>query len=169
MCDFLWLSTLCVVWKSTRKPPNGSRNLTERLTTVEFCSHAFLEGVAIGVGFQPEFGLGLFVATAVVSHDFCDGINTLALMLNSGNKLRSSMIMLFVAAVAPVLGAVSTLLFAIPSFFLAYALSFLFGSFLYIGAGTLLPDAYKMNGPAVTATLFAVGFLLVFVFSQLAV
>ena len=91
--------------KSTLQPRIGL------LSTVEFCSHAFLEGIAIGMSFQLRFELDLFVALAVVSHDFCDGISTLALMLNSGNSLKSSMSMLFVAAMAPVLEAVTTLFF----------------------------------------------------------
>ena len=71
-------------------------------STLEFCSHAVLEGLAIGVSFQLQFGLGVFIAAAVISHDFCDGISTLALMLNSGNSLKSSIGMLFVDATAPV-------------------------------------------------------------------
>lgn len=128
---------------------------------MEFCSHAFLEGVAIGVSFQFQFGLGVLVALAVVSHDFCDGVSTLALMLNSGNTLKSSMSMLVVDAFAPLLGAMFTLFFAIQSYFLVYVLAFLLGSFLYIGGGTLLPDAYRMNRPIVTVVFFLVGFLLI--------
>jgi zinc and cadmium transporter len=54
------------------------------IATLEFCSHGFLEGLAIGLSFQIQFSLGVVVAIAVVSHDFCDGISTLTLMLNSG-------------------------------------------------------------------------------------
>ncbi len=131
------------------------------LSTLEFCSHAVLEGLAIGVSFQLQFGLGVFIAVAVVSHDFCDGISTLALMLNSGNSLKSSIGMLFVDATAPVLGAVLSLVFGLQSFLLVYALTFLLGSFLFIGAGTLLPDAYRMNRPIVTIVFFTAGFLLI--------
>jgi zinc transporter ZupT len=134
-------------------------------STMEFCAHSFLEGVAIGVSFQLQFSLGFLVAVAVIAHDFCDGISTLALMLNSGNTLRASVGMLLVGALAPVLGAVTTLLFNIQDYVLAYALSFLLGSFLYIGAGMLLPDAYRMNRPIVTIALFLVGFILIFLFS----
>ncbi len=137
------------------------------LSTLEFCSHAFLEGVAIGVGFQLQFGLGLFVAVAVVSHDFCDGISTLALMLNSGNTLKASLGMLLVDALAPVLGAVTTLFFVVESRVLVYALSFLVGSFFYIGFGTLLPDAYRMNRRVITIVFFLVGFALVLLLTRM--
>jgi zinc transporter ZupT len=137
------------------------------LSTAEFCSHAFLEGVAIGVSFQLQFGLGIFIAIAVVSHDFCDGINTLTLMLNSGNSLKSSMGMLVIDAIAPVVGAVTTIFFAIQSYLLVYALSFLLGSFLYMGGGTLLPDAYRMNRPIITASLFVIGFFLILALTKI--
>ncbi len=139
------------------------------ISTVEFCSHAFLEGIAIGVSFQLQFELGIFVAVAVISHDFCDGISTLALMLNSGNTLKSSMSTLLVDAIAPVLGAATTLFFTVESYVLVYALSFLLGSFLYIGSGTLLPDAYKMNRPIITVVFFAIGFLLILLLTRVIV
>ncbi len=129
------------------------------LSTIEFSSHGFIEGLAIGVSFQLDLSLGIFVTIAVVSHDFCDGISTLALMLNSGNTMKSSISMLIVDAIAPVLGAVTTLFFAIQNYFLAFALSFLAGSFIYMGAGSLLPDADKMNRPIITVSFFASGFL----------
>jgi zinc transporter ZupT len=114
------------------------------LATLEFCSHGFLEGLAIGLTFQIQFSLGIFVAIAVVTHDFCDGISTLTLMLNSGNTPKTSLRLLFVDAIA-----------------------FLVGSFLYIGGGTLLPDAYKMNRPSTTVSLFIFGFFLVLFFTKI--
>lgn len=137
------------------------------LSTLEFCSHGLLEGIAIGVSFQLQFELGILVAIAVISHDFCDGISTLALMLNSGNTLKSAMNMLFVDAIAPVLGAASTLFFAFQNSFLVYALSFLSGSFLYIGIFTLLPDAHRMNRPIITIVFFLIGFFLILLFTRM--
>ncbi len=137
------------------------------LSTLEFCSHAVLEGLAIGLSFQLQFGLGVVIALAVISHDFCDGISTLALMLNSGNGPKSSIGMLFVDAAAPVLGAALSLVFVFQNFLLVYALTFLLGSFLFIGVGTLLPDAYRMNRPTVTAVFFAVGFVLIFLLTKI--
>lgn len=139
------------------------------LTTLEFCSHGFIEGLAIGVGFQLQFGLGLVVAIAVVSHDFCDGVSTLALMLNSGNRLKSSLSLLFIDSIAPVLGALATIFFSVENYVLVLMLSFLAGSFLYIGGGTLLPDANKMNRPIVTVILFSLGFLLIMLFTAIGV
>ena len=138
------------------------------MSTLEFCSHGFLEGLAIGVSFQFQFGLGLVVAVAVVSHDFCDGLSTLALMLNSGNSLKSSMGLLFVDAIAPVLGVAASFFFSIQNYFLVFVLAFLAGSFIYMGVGNLLPDAYRMNKPSITIILFLVGFTLVLLLSRIA-
>ena len=137
------------------------------LSTLEFCSHAFLEGIAIGVSFQLQFGLGIFIAVAVISHDFCDGISTLALMLDSGNNLKTSISLLFVDAIAPVIGALTTLFFAVQNYILVYALSFLFGNFLYMGSGILLPDANRMNRPIVTIVFFLFGFFLILLLTKI--
>ncbi len=137
------------------------------LSTLEFVSHGFIEGLAIGISFQLQFELGLFVAIAVVSHDFCDGVSTLALMLNSGNSQKSSLGMLFIDAFAPVLGVIVTFFFSVQSYFLVFLLSFLAGSFLYVGAGSLLPDAYGMNRHIVTIIFFFAGFFLVLLFSRI--
>jgi len=138
------------------------------ITTLEFCSHGFLEGLAIGLSFQLQLGLGIIVAMAVVSHDFCDGISTLTLMLNSGNSLKSALKLLFADALAPVLGATTTLFIAIQESFLIFSLSFLVGSFLFIGGGILLPDAYRMNRPNITISFFLIGFFLILFLNKIA-
>jgi zinc transporter ZupT len=80
----------------------------------ELSIHSFMDGFAIGLGFQANTEAGLVVAVAVIAHDFSDGMNTVTIMLNAGNSLRSSLKMLIVDAVAPVLGAVSTLFIVAP-------------------------------------------------------
>jgi zinc transporter ZupT len=112
-----------------------------------------------------QFSLGFLVAVAVVSHDFCDGLSTLALMLNSGNSVKASLGMLFVSAVAPILGAATVLFVTVSEGFLMLTLSFLAGSFVYIGGFNLLPEAYSMNKPKFTAILFSTGFLVILTLS----
>ena len=136
-------------------------------STIEFCAHGFLEGLAIGLSFGINFALGVLVAFAVISHDFCDGMSTLTLMLNSGNSLKSSLGMLLVDAFAPVFGALASFLLIYESAFVVYALAFLIGSFLYIGVGSLLPDAYRMRGRKVTAGFFMLGFGIILAISRI--
>jgi len=47
-------------------------------------AHSFLDGVAIGVGFQASAAVGVIVTAAVLTHDFSDGINTVNLILRNG-------------------------------------------------------------------------------------
>jgi len=43
--------------------------------------HSFLDGLAIGVGFQAGTKVGIIVLLAVVAHDFADGLNTVTLLI----------------------------------------------------------------------------------------
>ena len=76
--------------------------------------HSFMDGVGIGLAFQVSSAVGITVAIAVIAHDFCDGLNTVSLMLVHSNSARRSLTMLLFDALAPVLGAASTLAFRVP-------------------------------------------------------
>jgi len=43
--------------------------------------HSFMDGIGIGLAFQVSKHMGLVVGAAVIAHDFCDGLNTVSLML----------------------------------------------------------------------------------------
>ena len=132
----------------------------------ELSIHSFMDGFAIGLGFQVDVRAGLIVALAVIAHDFSDGINTVTIMLDAGNSLRSSLRMLVLDAVAPVLGAVSTLFVTPPQWYLAYLLPFFAGGFLYLGASDLLPEAHEQNPPLVSLVSTLAGFALIFAVVQ---
>jgi zinc transporter ZupT len=132
------------------------------LGAIELSAHSFVDGFAIGLGFQVATRVGIIVALAVVTHDFADGINTVTVMLNSGNSLKSSVRMLLLDAVAPVLGAATTLFLTLPEEVLVFLLSFFAGGFLYLGAGDLLPEAHEENPPLVSVAACLAGFLLIF-------
>ena len=122
------------------------------LSAVGFCIHSFLDGVAIGMGFQASSGLGLIIALAVIAHDFSDGLNTVTVMLAHGNPLKRSAVLLVLDMTTPLLGAASTLFFHAPESALVWILAFFAGSFLYIGASDLLPEASEHESPAVAFT-----------------
>ena len=113
------------------------------LSAVALISHSFMDGVGIGLGFQVSQAVGVAVAIAVIAHDFCDGLNTVSLMLLHRNTLRRSSVMLLLDALAPVLGAASTLLFEVPPSFLMLYLGFFAGFLLYIAASDILPEAHS--------------------------
>jgi zinc and cadmium transporter len=106
-------------------------------------AHSFVDGVAIGAAFQASAGVGVVVALAVIAHDFADGVNTVTLTLRVAQNRRKALAFLLADSVAPVFGALVTLLVAVPESALALILAFFVGHFLYIGAADLLPEMHK--------------------------
>ncbi|KPI04603.1 zinc/iron permease [Actinobacteria bacterium OK074] len=104
--------------------------------------HSAMDGVAIGAAFQVGGGMGTAVALAVVAHDFADGFNTYTITSLYGNARRKALTMLFADAVAPVLGAASTLAFTIPKEALGGYLGLFGGVLLYLAAAEILPEAH---------------------------
>jgi zinc transporter ZupT len=146
--------------KNIRHPTGGL------FGAAELSAHSFMDGFAIGVGFHFDFHVGIIVAVAVIAHDFSDGINTVTVMLNSGNSLKASIRMLFIDAAAPVLGAASTLFITIPEQYLVLLLTFFAGGFLYLGASDLLPEAHEKSPPLIALFSSLAGFLLIFIVTR---
>jgi ZIP family zinc transporter len=129
---------------------------------VELSLHSFLDGLAIGLGFQFDSHVGLLVGVAIIAHDFSDGINVVAVMLNSGGTIKASLRMLVLDAVTPLLGTALTFFVAVPKRYILFFLPFFAGGFLYLGASELLPSACELNRPVVSFIAMLAGFLLIF-------
>ena len=119
-------------------------------SAIALAGHSFADGIAIGLGFQVGERVGLAVALAVVGHDFADGLNTMALMLAHGNTRRRSLLLLLIDAVAPVVGAATTLLFTLSDTGLLIYLGVFSGFLLYIGASDILPEAHADHPSGLT-------------------
>jgi ZIP family zinc transporter len=119
-------------------------------------THLFLDGVGIGLAFQVSDTVGITVAIAVIAHDFADGLNTVSVMLTTGNNLRRTLVMLGLASLAPALGAASTLLFTLPDGALALYLGFFTGFLLYLATSGILPEAHARH-PSRLTLVFTVG------------
>ena len=115
------------------------------LSALALIGHSFMDGVGIGLAFQVSSTTGIAVAAAVIAHDFCDGMNTVSLMLVNRNTTPRSLTMLVLDALAPVLGAASTLVFQAPPAFLLIYLGFFGGFLLYIGTSDVLPEAHSQT------------------------
>jgi zinc transporter ZupT len=135
--------------------------------TSELSVHSFIDGLAIGFGFEADLHVGIIIAIAVICHDFTDGLSTVAVMLNSGNSLKNSLRMLFLDAVAPVLGAVATLFFEVQQYYIVLLLPFFAGGFLYLGASDLLPQAHEKNPQTLTLISCITGFVLIFILTYI--
>jgi zinc transporter ZupT len=118
------------------------------LSALALAGHSFMDGVGIGLGFQVSTTVGIAVAIAVIAHDFCDGLNTVSLMLVHRNSDSRSWTMLIVDAAAPVLGAASTLAFSVPPAILVTYLGLFAGFLLYIATADILPEAHSQAGAA---------------------
>jgi zinc transporter ZupT len=125
--------------------------------------HSFLDGLAIGVGFQAGFKVGLVVLLAVVAHDFADGLNTVTFMLAARNSAWRTWMLLLIDALAPVAGALLATVIVIDPRVIAFQLAFFAGFLLYLGASDLLPHVHLRPRAALVAStvggLFTSGLL----------
>jgi zinc transporter ZupT len=135
-------------------------------SALALAGHSFTDGVAIGLGFQVGSSVGLAVAVAVVAHDFADGLNTVSLALAHGNTRHRAVVLLGIDALAPVLGAVSTLFFSVPDTGLLLYLGFFAGFLLYIGASDILPEAHSPHPSLATLGLTISGTALMYVVTR---
>lgn len=128
--------------------------------------HSFLDGVGIGLGFQVSSMVGILVAVAVIAHDFSDGLNTVSLTLVHKNPNKKALKLLFVDAIAPVLGAISTLFFKVPENILVLYLGFFAGFLLYIGASDILPEAHHRHSSIKTILMTLLGVIFIFTITR---
>ena len=153
--------------RANRDAKNVTRDEQELgvLSAAGLCVHSFLDGVAIGVGFQTSAALGFLIAMGTIAHDLSDGLNTVTIVLAHGNSRQRAMFWLAVDMLAPVLGAATTLLVNLDGL-LPFVLAFFVGSFLYIGASDLLPEVKEHDSPLVGVAT-ATGMLAIFVTTHL--
>lgn len=128
-----------------------------QISALALSAHSFFDGVGIGLAFQVNSAIGVAVAVAVIAHDFADGLNTVGLMLSHRNAPRKALAMLALNATAPLLGALSTLLFRLSDGALLVYLGFFAGFLLYIGAADILPEAHAKHPSRVTLLLTILG------------
>jgi ZIP family zinc transporter len=137
-----------------------------RFQALALAGHSFLDGVGIGLGFQISSATGILVAIAVIAHDFCDGLNTVSLMLRHKNTDRKALQFLFIDAIAPVLGGLSTLFFVVSEKTLLIYLGFFAGFLLYIGVSDILPEAHSKHSSLKTVGMTVLGIVFIFLITQ---
>ncbi|MFA5934189.1 MAG: ZIP family metal transporter [Candidatus Paceibacterota bacterium] len=137
------------------------------LSALAIAGHSFMDGVGIGLGFQVSNEVGIMIAIAVIAHGFTDGMNTVTLMLTHMNKIKKAKWFLLINALAPILGALSTLFFSVSAQFLVLYLGFFAGFLLYIGASDILPEAHSKHSSWKTIALTVFGTLFIFIITRL--
>jgi ZIP family zinc transporter len=130
--------------------------------------HSFLDGFVIGLGFQVSNSVGLIVSVAVLVHDFSDGVNTVGIVLGKKGGNRNALLWLLVDAVAPVLGAASTIVLSFRPETLGFLLALCGGFFIYLSASDLVPESYHDHPTALTTLMTVLGMLTLFIVARLA-
>jgi ZIP family zinc transporter len=138
-----------------------------KFQALALAGHSFIDGVGIGLGFQISGPTGILIAIAVISHDFCDGLNTVSLMIRHKNTDKKALQFLFIDAIAPVFGGLSTLFFALSEKTLLMYLGFFAGFLLYIGVSDILPEAHSKNSSLKTVGMTVLGVLFIFLITRL--
>jgi len=137
-----------------------------KFQALSLSAHSFLDGVAIGLGFQISGATGILVAVAVIAHDFSDGLNTVSMMVRHNNTNKQALNFLFIDAIAPVLGGLSTLFFTLSEKSLLMYLGFFAGFLLYIGVSDILPEAHSKNSSMKTVMMTIIGVLFIFLITR---
>jgi zinc transporter ZupT len=149
-------------------PRDRSNSRRAWAAATSFAIHSFLDGFAIGVGFQASRAVGIAVAVAVLAHDFSDGVNTVSVVLRNGGDRRGAFRWLVLDAVAPVVGAVTSMALTIPTPGLATALALFSGFFLYVGGSDLLPESHRAHPRLLTTFTTVAGAVCLYVVAQVA-
>lgn len=129
----------------------------ENLAAGSLSVHSFFDGVAIGLAFKISDQIGIFVAMAVIVHDFSDGVNTVSVVLKKDERLHRSFLWLLTDSVTPVLGVFSTHMFRLSEEVFAVLISLFTGFFLYIGASDLLPESHHEYSSFWTTCMTIIG------------
>jgi ZIP family zinc transporter len=125
--------------------------------------HVFLDGVAIGLSFHVSNALGLAVTIAVIGHAFTDGLNTVALLINTGNWKRSAIGLLALDGIARLTGAyMGSYTFSISDAFLGSYLALFAGMLIYLATSHILPEAHSTHPSRMTLISTIVGIVAMF-------
>ena len=174
VCGFVaifLLEKLTIIHSEKQHDAPGHHHHVGLAGAIGLSFHSFLDGLAIGVGFQAGTKVGVIVLLAVVGHDFADGLNTVTFMLATKNSTWRTASLLVVDAVAPVFGAALTSVVHLDAHVIAFQLAFFAGFLLYLGASDLLPQVHAQpRGALVASTIggLATSGLLVFVLNSAA-
>lgn len=121
-----------------------------RFSALAMTLHGVVDGVAVAMAFLASTEIGIGVAAAVLAHKFSDGVNVSASVMRYDSKSVAGWIWL--NAAAPLLGAALAVVLDPPRSTLGPVLAIFAGMFLYIGGGSLIPEAHHEH-PTITTTL----------------
>jgi ZIP family zinc transporter len=128
---------------------------------IAMAGHIFLDGVALALAFKVSDALGYAVFIAMLVHAFSDGLNTVALLVKTGQWRSRGKYLLAVDALARIGGAAIGSALTISDSNLAIYLAVFSGIVIYLATSHILPEAHSKHPSKVTmlATLAGVAIM----------
>jgi len=125
---------------------------------IAMAGHIFLDGVALALAFKVNNALGYAVFIAMLVHAFSDGLNTVALLVKTGQWRSRGKYLLAVDALARIGGAAIGSALTISDSNLSIYLAVFSGIVIYLATSHILPEAHSKHPSKVTmlATLAGV-------------
>ena len=105
--------------------------------------HVFLDGAALGLAFKVSTELGIAVFIALLVHAFSDGLNTVSMLIKTGNWQAKSKLLLVVDALARMSGAAIGTYIAFEGSFVVIYLALFSGMIIYLATSHILPEAHS--------------------------
>lgn len=127
---------------------------------IGIAAESLLDGVAIVVGFRLAPEVGLTIALAVIVHEFPRGFATTAIMRGAGYSTPRIWGALAIDSLFTPLAVVLVLVGLFPEGMYLPLLAFAAGTFIYVGASDLLPEAHRSFNIWVVASV-VLGLLLI--------
>ena len=112
---------------------------------VAMAGHVFLDGAALGVAFKVSNKLGFAVFIALLVHAFSDGLNTVSMLVKSGNWQAKSKLLLVVDAIARIGGAAIGTYLTFQGNFVTIYLALFSGFVIYVATSHILPEAHSRH------------------------
>jgi len=134
-------------------------NVAGTLGALAMAGHVLIDGIALGVAFQVSNELGIAVFVAVLVHAFSDGLNTVSLLIKSGNWTKRAILLLAVDAVARVGGAAIGSSIALNDDYIAIYLALFAGVLIYLATSHILPEAHSRHSSRWTLATTIAGVL----------
>ena len=125
--------------------------------------HIFLDGAALGVAFKVSNNLGYAVFIALLVHAFSDGLNTVSLLVKTGNWQAKSKALLVLDAVARIGGAAVGSYVTFHGNFVTIYMALFSGFVIYVATSHILPEAHSTHPSRWTLAATASGVIAMWV------
>lgn len=106
-------------------------------------AHVFLDGAALGLAFKVSSELGIAVFIALLVHAFSDGLNTVSMLVKSGNWKVQSKFLLILDGIARISGAAIGTYVTFEGNFVTIYLALFSGILIYLATSHILPEAHS--------------------------